>query len=113
MGIPFADPAKLFDAVKSFPDVVFVVAHAGTDLLNTQAILLAQTFENVYLEPSWCSTVTLAVMKAKLGPARLMFSSDTLNNTEAELAKWRYVFKDDADLEQVFHKTAEEAFGLK
>ena len=111
-GIPFADPVQLMEPLRQFPDLKIVLAHAGLDIMNTQAIQLAMQYDNAFLEPSWCSTVSLANMKRKCGPGKIMFSSDTLNNVEAELAKYRYVFKSDSELEQVFHKTVETVFAL-
>lgn len=112
-GIPFADPAQLRKPVKDFPDLNFVIAHGGLDTFSLQAIQLAEEFDNVYLEPSWVSTVTLTAMKNRCGASKIMFSSDTINNTEPELTKYNCVFTTDQDREQVFHKTAEQVFGLK
>lgn len=112
-GIPFADPAQLRKPIKDFPDVRFVIAHGGLDTFSLQAIQLAEEFDNAYLEPSWVSVVTLAAMKKRCGAAKIMFSSDTLNNTEPELTKYRCVFTDAAEQEQVFHRTCEQVFHLQ
>ncbi|KIX13985.1 amidohydrolase family protein [Dethiosulfatarculus sandiegensis] len=112
-GIPFADPVQLLEPIKHFHDLKIIIAHAGLDIMNTQAIQLAKQFDNAFLEPSWCSTVSLANMYRQCGAEKIMFSSDTLNNVEAELTKYRYVFKKEAEQEQVFHKTAEMVFKLK
>ncbi len=111
-GLPFADPSHIYKPLKDFPEVTFVIAHAGLDMFHTQAVILAEEFENCYLEPSWVSTTTLSEMKARLGAEKIMFSSDTLNNTAPELTKYRCVFTSEEEQEQVFHKTAEKVFKL-
>ena len=112
-GAPFADPAQLYKPLKDFPDVKLVIAHGGLDAMHTQAILMAKLCDNAFLEPSWVSTVSLNNMKQQLGAEKIMFSSDTLNNVAVELTKYRYVFRTDAELEQVFHRTAEQVFQLQ
>lgn len=112
-GIPFADPAQLRKPVKDFPDVNFVIAHCGLDTFSQQAIQLGEEFDNVFLEPSWVSTVTLNNIRNRCGASKVMFSSDTLNNTEPELTKYACVFKDPEECEQVYHRTAEQVFKLK
>jgi len=54
----YTDPAYLEDAIASHPQTVFILGHLGYDFINKQigaletCISLAQTYENVYLEPS-------------------------------------------------------------
>ena len=111
-GAPFADPVQLLEPIKKYSDLKIIIAHAGLDMMNTQAIQLAKQFENAFLEPSWCSTVSLANMHRECGSKKIMFSSDTLNNVEAELTKYRCVFENKDDLEQVFYKTACDVFNI-
>jgi predicted TIM-barrel fold metal-dependent hydrolase len=54
---PYADPLYLEDAIKRYPDAIFILGHAGYDskekALNytDSAIYLAKTYPNVYMEP--------------------------------------------------------------
>ncbi len=54
---PYCDPAYLEDAIRRYPDVVFILGHSGYDSFNRaltytdSAIDLAQRYANVYLEP--------------------------------------------------------------
>jgi predicted TIM-barrel fold metal-dependent hydrolase len=54
----YTDPAYLEDAIASHPQAIFILGHLGYDFINHQpgaletCISLAQTYPNVYLEPS-------------------------------------------------------------
>ena len=54
---PYCDPAYLEDAIRRYPDVVFILGHSGYDSFNRAltytdaAIDLARRYDNVYLEP--------------------------------------------------------------
>ena len=55
----------------------------------------------------------LEKMAAKLGPDKLMFSSDMPQNTPAELAVFRAVFPDENDLDKVLAGTALRVFDIQ
>ncbi|MBN1675025.1 MAG: amidohydrolase [Kiritimatiellae bacterium] len=112
-GGSFADPVAVIPAVKRFPAVKTILAHAGTDLWVRQAMYLAETFDNVYLEPSWVNVLSVREMVRTLGPHRIMFSSDDPLNIPVELAKYRAAITDAGQLEQALAGTAVEVFGLK
>ena len=54
---PYCDPAYLEDAIRRYPDAVFILGHSGYDSFNRalthtdSAIDLAARYPNVYLEP--------------------------------------------------------------
>ena len=52
-------------------------------------------------------------MAAKLGPDKLMFSSDMPQNSPAELAVFRAVFPDENDLDKVLAGTALRVFDIQ
>ncbi|MCI1930865.1 MAG: amidohydrolase family protein [Clostridia bacterium] len=112
-GAPFADPIQLEKPLMDFPDLKIVIAHCGKDEMSTQAISLARRFENCYLEPSWCSVVSLKKMKETVGPEKIMFSADVLHNIATETTIYDCIFKDEKEREQVFYKTCESVFNLK
>ncbi len=53
----YADPAYLEDAIRKYPDAVFILGHTGYDTrikaltFVDSAVRLAQQYDNVYLEP--------------------------------------------------------------
>lgn len=112
-GIPFADPMTLAYVVEEYPDVNFILAHGGSDMMCMQAIYLAKRYNNVYLEPSWISVINFKAMIKAVGYSKIMFSTDNLGNVPVELAKYRSVIKREEDLEQVLFKTACSVFNIK
>lgn len=112
-GVPFSDPISCVKALEAFGDVPVVLAHAGSEISNQQAIYVASKFDNVYLEPSWVGVIAVGNMYRRLGAGRLMFSSDNLYQIPVELAKYRSVIADDNDLEKVLWKNVAEVFKLK
>ena len=111
-GIPFADPMAAAKALEAFPDVRVVLAHAGSVMFSRQAIYLARTFDNVYLEPSWVGTDGVQAMLAELGSRKIMFSSDLVHQIPVELAKYRSVIDDPEALERVLYRNVAEVYRL-
>jgi len=69
-----SDPSRM---INDFPDVTFIIAHAGMQYYR-QAIILAQTKKNVYLDTSsWIVTQRkLKNLYRLLGPEKLVFGTD-------------------------------------
>jgi predicted TIM-barrel fold metal-dependent hydrolase len=109
-GIPFSDPARLINVVPDYREIPVIVAHCGGDMFFTQALWLAKTYDNVFLEPSWLSVLNLKAAVSVVGPAKIMFSSDHTVNIPVELAKY-VAAASGADLEQMLFKTALTVFG--
>jgi hypothetical protein len=99
-------------AAQQFKDVRIVLAHAGGELMTAQAVYLAKTFDNVYLEPSWQNILALKGMLRAVGPSKIMFSSDIPDNIPIELLKYRLLTNDPAVLERLFSGTAQEVFRI-
>ncbi len=113
-GGSFADPIKVAKVAEEFPDLTVVMAHAGASGASTGcAVDVAKRFDNVFVEPSWVDIAAFMGMVETLGCSKLMFSSDIPENIPVELATFRRAIKSEADLEQVFCKTAQEVFKLK
>lgn len=55
---PYTDPVFLEEAIASYPETSFILGHVGYDFINKElgafetCISLAQTYPNVFLEPS-------------------------------------------------------------
>ena len=111
-GIPFADPVACFAGVKAFPEVQFILAHAGSNLFFEQALLLANEHDNVYLEPSWLNVLSTRTAIDALGASRVMFSSDVPENIPVELAKYKVAARTAEDYETVLNKTARALFKI-
>lgn len=111
-GIPFADPASVFEGARDHPDVIVILAHAGSESFHQQARILAQNLDNVFLEPSWCGTNAVKQMVSKVGCSKILFSSDNPDQIPVELSKYRQIIKNEDELELVMWKNASRIFNL-
>lgn len=112
LGSPFADPLNVIVPAKAFPEVKFILAHAGSDAFFAGALYVAEHCPNVYLEPSWLNIYSLKEAMERIGAERIMFSSDMPMNIPVELAKYRTVTDDAVLLEQMLSGTARQVFNL-
>lgn len=112
-GIPFSDPISLVRAAEAFPNVTIIMAHAGSEMHNQQAIYVAKNHDNVYLEPSWVGVIGTARMINELGSTKVLFSSDMIENIPVEFAKYHSVVSKQEDLDNIFFRNAISVFNLK
>lgn len=111
-GIPFSDPTACIPAIRAFPNVKTILAHAGGDMFFEQALILAREYENVFLEPSWLSVFNIRTAVEAAGAAKVMFSSDVPENIPVELAKYKSAIRNESDMETVMCGTAARVFKL-
>lgn len=112
-GIPFADPTMVIPRAKQFPDVRIILGHAGWSIFTGSAVAVAETFDNVFLETSWCRASDLGWVVARVGANRVMYGSDHPKNIAPELAKYRSAGLSSADLDMALGGTAAEVFRLE
>lgn len=108
-GVPFSQPLKIWKAARKYPDLKIVIAHSGMDWDTHQAIFVAKECPNIYLETSWTGIYNTREIYREIGPHRMMFASDHVNNVMVELEKYKQILKPE-DMDQVFWKTAESVF---
>ena len=111
-GIPFADPGMAAPRARQFPDVTIILAHAGWSIFSGSAIAVAEQYDNVYLEPSWCRVSDIVPMVSRVGAGRIMFGSDDARNIQPELARYEAAGLSAGDLDRILGGTAAEVFRL-
>lgn len=111
-GVPFADPAMIAGRARQFSDVPIVLAHAGAGVFSGSALGMADAFDNVVLETSWCRVSDIGMMINTLGSRKVMLGTDHPRNVSVELAKYRSLGLDEALLSDVLDRSAAYAFGL-
>lgn len=112
-GVASALPSLVIPAALQYPDVTFVLAHAGGGMFGSEALVAAQVCPNIYLETSWCPVYVVKNFVEKLGSSRLMFGTDNPDNVGVELAKHRALHLSDEDLNWCLGDTARKVFSLK
>lgn len=77
-----------------------------------EALVAAQVCPNIYLETSWCAPEQIQQFVRTLGARRVMMGSDSTINLAVELAKYRALELNDADLAQCLAGTAHALFKI-
>jgi len=112
-GIPFAQPSLCLPAARRFPDLKIVLCHAGYAVFATEAMIVAKEAPNIYLEPSWCTSVQLKRMIRELGSERrVLMGSDLPDNLPTEIAKAKSIGLTDAELSDYLGGSTSRIFKL-
>lgn len=112
LGTPSSLPSLLIEPARKFPDVTFILAHAGFAIYTDEAIVAAKTCENMILEPSWCPTYTVVKMINAIGHQRMIMGSDHVTNLPVEITKYRSIGLSETKLDGIFHHNAKRIFKL-
>ncbi len=113
LGIPNALPCLLIPPARKYPKVKIVMAHSGAYLFTPEAFVVAKECKNVWLETSWCAVHRIKQMIDEIGPERVMYGSDKMENIGPCLAQYREIGLSPAVLERVLSGTAREVYKLK
>lgn len=111
-GIPFALPSLMIPVARKFPRLKIILAHAGGNIAGREALVAAQECKNIFLEPSWVGVHTIKGWIKQIGPERIMFGSDMIENCPVELTKFKSIGLSETELQQCLYKTAKDVFDL-
>lgn len=112
-GTPSSLPSLAIIPAREYPDVTFVLAHAGGGVFGCEALVAAQICPNIYLETSWCTVYMLQSFIEHIGCKRLMLGIDNPSNAGVELAKYRAQHLSDENLAWCLGRTAETVYSLQ
>lgn len=112
-GVPASLPSLAIIPAREYPEVTFVLAHAGGGVFGCEALVAAQVCPNIYLETSWCTVYMLKNFIEQIGCKRLMFGTDTPSNVGMELEKYRVQHLSDEELSWCLGRTAQNVFSLQ
>jgi predicted TIM-barrel fold metal-dependent hydrolase len=111
-GIPFALPSLCLPVARRFPDLKLILCHAGYAVFVAEATIVAKEAPNIYLEPSWCTSVQLKRMIRELGSERVLMGSDLPDNLAPEIAKAKLIGLTDGELSDYLGGSASRVFNL-
>jgi uncharacterized protein len=86
-GVPFALPSLFIWPARKFPELPIILAHSGSNLFVSEAIVAASVCPNIYLELSSLMPHHLADVLAHVSSSRLMIGSDLPESLETEISK--------------------------
>ncbi len=110
-GAPFALPSAFMLPARRYPDLRFVLAHAGGGLFYQEAIVAALFCPNIYLELSSLLPHQVAEVVAQAPSSRLMIGSDLPANAEIEIGKIAALSAPEQVREDILWNTAARLFG--
>lgn len=111
-GVPASLPSLAIIPAREYPDVTFVLAHAGGGVFGCEALVAAQVCPNICLETSWCTVYMLKSFIEQIGCKRLIFGTDNPSNVGVELEKYRAQHLSGEDLDWCLEHTARNVFSL-
>ena len=113
IGVPYSLPSLCMEVAKEYPEVKFVLAHAGGGMFSEEALEVAKQSSNIYLETSWCGLEDSEAMVHKIGSDRVMMGSDSIKNLPYEVCKYKLMELTEKQMEDICYKTASTVFKLK
>jgi uncharacterized protein len=111
-GIPFSLPAILITVVKKFENIKIVILHSGKYFAD-EAIIIAENFDNFYLETTWTPINVIKKFINKVGSNRILFGSDCIENISIELMKYKKLDLEPEELKNCLENTARKVFNLQ
>ncbi|MDR1625158.1 MAG: amidohydrolase family protein [Spirochaetia bacterium] len=112
LGTPVSLPSLVMKPATDYPEIIFILAHAGFALYCDEAMVAASLCKNIILEPSWCQTFMAAQMIKNIGSDRVIMGSDHLTNLPMEILKYHCINITDAEREAVFYVNPKRIFHL-
>jgi len=102
---PAASTSKVGMLAKEFPDVNFIIGHMGFGPADIEAIEIAGSMENVYLETSGSSFIILKEAVKEIGVDKLIYGSEfPMYHPAVELKKIKLLDITTKDKEKIFSK---------
>jgi predicted TIM-barrel fold metal-dependent hydrolase len=99
---PFCAPLSIEEIARGFPEVPVIIAHMGTAWNTTEAILVAERTENLYLDTSSAELLSVREAYKTIGPDRLLMGTDWPGSDfEIERLKMAKAISDPNHLRQV------------
>lgn len=95
-----------------FPDLTFVLGHAGVGMMDLHAVNLVAPHTNIMFETSGGYVCVLETALARLGASRVVFGSEyPMQHPRIELTKYEVLELDDDVWRQVGHDNALRILG--
>jgi uncharacterized protein len=111
-GTPYALPSLYQVVAQRFPELKIILAHCGGGgLFFAEAIVAAQTCQNIWLELSTLMPHHILQVLKHIPATRLMIGSDLPENLTTELFKIHSLAVADEIKQAIFWTTAHELFG--
>jgi len=113
LGIPLALPSLYLPIFQNYPEVNFILAHAGAWITVEEASLVSKMCPNVYIDTSWQYPQTLLGVIKEIGWEKMMMASDFPSNLPMQLMLYNSIGLSVDQKEHCLGKLAIKLFHLK
>ncbi len=111
---PLTSPLQLEEMARSFPNLTFIMAHAGVPWLFDEALLVTKRTKNIIIDTTGMPGYWIARMVEEIGPERVAMGSDyPLNHLESVMKTVEVAVPDPEARAWVMGKTAAKVLGIK
>nr|WP_272928763.1 amidohydrolase family protein [Leucobacter aridicollis] len=95
---PFCAPLSIEEIAKGFPSVPVIIAHMGTIWNVTEAMIVAERNDHIFLETSGTQLIEVQMAYRRVGAEKLIMGTDWPgNHFDLERAKIKRAISDEAD----------------
>lgn len=109
----FSIPDKWAEMAKTYPKVPVMLYHMGVPLMYERACELARDVPNFYLSTCGAYVPVMRMGYEIAGPKKVLFSSDApFGDMGQEIAKVKYIARNEADQEIMLGKNAADMLGI-
>lgn len=112
-GMPFSVPGMLMPVAEDYPDMPIVLAHmGGAYTLTQEAILMAERYDNLYLDTTLALNMYVRRAMETVGADRLLMAAEHSSNLPVALTKIRSIGATEDQERQILGGNAIELYDL-
>lgn len=112
-GMPFSVPGMLMPVAEDYPELPIVLAHmGGAYTLTQEAILMAERYDNLYLDTTLALNMYVRRAMERVGADRLLMAAEHSTNIPVALAKIDSIGATEAQKRRILGGNAIELYDL-
>jgi predicted TIM-barrel fold metal-dependent hydrolase len=112
-GMPFSIPGMLMPVAEDYPDLPIVLAHmGGAYTLTQEAILMAERYDNLYLDTTLALNMYIRRAMEDVGADRLLMAAEHSSNIPVALEKINCIGADEDQKAQILGQNAIDLYDL-
>jgi hypothetical protein len=112
-GMPFSVPGMLMPVAEDYPDMPIVMAHmGGAYTLTQEAILMAERYDNIYLDTTLALNMYIRRAMQQVGADRLLMAAEHSSNIPVALTKIDCIGASREQKKKILGQNAIDLYGL-
>jgi len=112
-GMPFSVPGMLMPVAEDYPDMPIILAHmGGAYTLTQEAILMAERYDNLYLDTTLAMNMYIRRALEDVGAGRIIMAAEHSTNISVALEKIESIGATAAEKQQILGGNAIDLYDL-